>query len=503
MSFTLCFMQSCSTEDIELSTASTVVGQLKNDLKLDQFAKKNFAENILINWEAINTIEKNGVTVYEIPISEIQQTTIASNLFQEQLKYGLIAIKKGDKMHSYLIEAYSSVSHSLYANTIQNLGKFTGTLNVYELNGRLVGQLVVFNGKSTNPSSNNYLAPLDEAINLFYVSKSTISRVPSCNITQFVQIINQHEVRHYVPTVIVGTSTNWGYSYSTFTLTTTGTYMSVPYPCGSDADYHHVPYRVTTHKDVYDECPLGQVKNSKNECVTPCDTKKEDLKKVFPNTDDSKLQEIADAINKYGKDFGIDTKEKLQHFLAQAGHESADFKTFEEYTNFQVKRLHLTFSVHFNPYDNPTKDPNKQNPKDYEVIGSIYAKAEKLYNYVYNDANRGQKYKLGNTSIGDGYKYRGRGIFQLTGKQNYQKFSSFYSNNYDSTINLVANPELISSNKMIAVISALWYYKNIVNVEIDSNTTVEELTFEINGGDNGLDDREQKFEKAKNSINCI
>ncbi|MFV8391502.1 hypothetical protein [Flavobacterium sp. LB2P6] len=66
-------------------------------MKLDQFAKKNFAENILINWEAINTIEKNGVTVYEIPISEIQQTTIASNLFQEQLKYGLIAIKKGTR----------------------------------------------------------------------------------------------------------------------------------------------------------------------------------------------------------------------------------------------------------------------------------------------------------------------------------------------------------------------------------------------------------------------
>jgi hypothetical protein len=65
--------------------------------------------------------------------------------------------------------------------------------------------------------------------------------VPSCNITQFVPIIYQREVRHYVPTVIVGTYTNWGYSYSTFTLTT-GTYMSVPYPCGVDADYHHALY---------------------------------------------------------------------------------------------------------------------------------------------------------------------------------------------------------------------------------------------------------------------
>ncbi|WP_157485543.1 hypothetical protein [Flavobacterium sp. ACAM 123] len=147
------------------------MSQLKNDLKLDQFEMQNFAKNVAVNWEAINTIEKDGLTIYEIPISEINQTTIASNLFQEQLKYGLIAVKKGDEMHSYLIEAYSSVNHSLYANTIQNLGQFTGTLNVYELNGKSVGQLVVFNGKSTNPSSNNYLTPLDETINLFYVSK--------------------------------------------------------------------------------------------------------------------------------------------------------------------------------------------------------------------------------------------------------------------------------------------------------------------------------------------
>lgn len=94
-------MQSCSTEDIEVSTASTVVGQLKDDLKLDQFVIKNFAENIVNNWETINTIEKNGVTVYEVQISEIKQTTIESNLFQEQLKYGLIDIKKGGEIRSY------------------------------------------------------------------------------------------------------------------------------------------------------------------------------------------------------------------------------------------------------------------------------------------------------------------------------------------------------------------------------------------------------------------
>lgn len=51
-------------------------------------------------------------------------------------------------MHSYLIEVYSNLNHDLYSNSIQNLKKFTGTLNVYELNGNLIGQLVVYNGKS-------------------------------------------------------------------------------------------------------------------------------------------------------------------------------------------------------------------------------------------------------------------------------------------------------------------------------------------------------------------
>jgi hypothetical protein len=89
------------------------------------------------------------------------------------------------------------VKHSLFANSIENLAQFTGTLNVYELNGDLINQLVVFNGKSTNPSNNSNLDPLHEAINLFYKSKNTTSRVPSCNITQFVPIIYQREVRHY------------------------------------------------------------------------------------------------------------------------------------------------------------------------------------------------------------------------------------------------------------------------------------------------------------------
>lgn len=250
-------------------------------------------------------------------------------------------------------------------------------------------------------------------------------------------------------------------------------------------------------------CPKGKTEDDKGNCVDDCNTSKEDLKKVFPSATDDRLKEIADAINKYGRDFGIDNKEKLQHFLAQAGHESDNFKTFSEYTNYQVKRLHLTFKKHFNPYSTPTKDKNKQNPKDYEVSeGSKYAKAEKLYNFVYNDKNRGKGYKLGNTETGDGYKFRGRGIFQLTGRANYKKFNDFYRNKYDKNKNMIDNPELIATDKTIAVISALWFYNNKINITIDSKTTVESVTKKVNGGSNGIKDRKSKFTKAKTNIDC-
>jgi hypothetical protein len=87
----------CSNEDIETSATPSVVSLLKNDLKLNQFAKKNFETNTIVNWDAFR-IEKEG-TIYEIPITEINH----------YYKIGFVsgAIKnKGGEMHSYLIEAF-------------------------------------------------------------------------------------------------------------------------------------------------------------------------------------------------------------------------------------------------------------------------------------------------------------------------------------------------------------------------------------------------------------
>lgn len=246
----------------------------------------------------------------------------------------------------------------------------------------------------------------------------------------------------------------------------------------------------------------------------PCKTSKDKLKLVFPNTPDDILEEIATNINEYGKDFGIDSKEKLQHFLSQAGHESTNyagvkFGTFSENLNYRIVNLGVSaFERYFNPVSNPTAVSNKANPNDYvNPANPIYAKKEMLANYVYNDANRLEGYKLGNINVGDGYKYRGRGIIQLTGRTNYNNFNEFYSNTYDNTVNIIDNPELVSSDYKIAVISALWFFKNnvidVLSNGIDENTTAKKVTKLVNGKYKGLADRSALFESAKINIDCL
>ena len=75
-------------------------------------------------------------------------------------------------------------------------------------------------------------------------------------------------------------------------------------------------------------------------------------------------------------------------------------------------------------------------------------------------------------------------FFQLTGRTNYTNFSAFYQANYDSSVNLLNNPDLVASNKEIAVISALWFYKKNVldKIIVDGNISVEKVTEKVNGG---------------------
>ncbi|PKG41595.1 hypothetical protein [Psychroflexus sp. MES1-P1E] len=263
------------------------------------------------------------------------------------------------------------------------------------------------------------------------------------------------------------------------------------------------------------DCPEGYTRDSNGECVEEedCDTSSEDILELFPNLDIEVSQEIANIINLYGQDFGINTKEKLKHFLSQAGHESLNFNDFEENLNYRVNKLGIDYwQSRFNPYTSylnpPTTylDPNKENPNDYSSsISTIFVDHESFANYVYNDANRGSNYKLGNINDGDGYKYRGRGVFQLTGRNNFVNFNSFYQENYNSDINLIESPDLLNNDLELAIISALWFYEiNVLNsINLDEETSVEDVTKKINGGLKGLNDRKNIYENSNEFIDCI
>ncbi len=120
----------------------------------------------------------------------------------------------------------------------------------------------------------------------------------------------------------------------------------------------------------------------------------------------------------------------------------------EEGLNYRILKLGISyFKSKFNPHTSYTTppttaiNPDKENPNDYvSTISTVYVDHEKFANHVYDDANRSAGYKLGNTQVGDDYKFIGRGIFQLTGRQNYQKFSDFYEDNYDANANIMNDP---------------------------------------------------------------
>ena len=164
--------------------------------------------------------------------------------------------------------------------------------------------------------------------------------------------------------------------------------------------------------------------------------------------------------------YNVNTKLRLAHFFAQIEHESG-LKPIAENLNYSANGLRKTFGKYFT---------------DLEAI-KYQRKPEAIANRVY--ANRMGN---GNEASGDGWKYRGRGFIQITGKNNYTVLSK------DTRIDYLNNPDLllIEANAMI---SALWFWqKNNLNVLADSNA-INLITKRINGGLNGIEHRKELFEK--------
>jgi putative chitinase len=191
------------------------------------------------------------------------------------------------------------------------------------------------------------------------------------------------------------------------------------------------------------------------------------LDKLKGHLPDAVIAQLPDTIAK----FELNTPLRLAHFLAQAGHESGGFKLVNENLNYGAKGLLGIFKKYF---------PTEEKAKLYE------RKPEKIANLVY-----GSRMGNGAETTGEGYKFRGRGYIQLTGKDNYKAFDAVV------TESIVDNPDLVATK--YPLLSAAWFFhKNGLHKIADKGATdavITEVTKRVNGGIIGLPDRIKHFKE--------
>jgi putative chitinase len=172
--------------------------------------------------------------------------------------------------------------------------------------------------------------------------------------------------------------------------------------------------------------------------------------------------------------YEINTANRIAGFVAQCAHESNNFNSLEENLNYSEASLLKVFGRYFGPAP-------KRNAAEYAK------KPEKIANYVYQDEFR--KSKMGNTKAGDGWLFRGRGLKQLTGRENYT--------NFGKSIGMTAEQAAVYvATEKGAIESACWFWNaKKLNAVADSGDIVK-MTKIINGGDIGLADRKKRYEFA-------
>lgn len=177
---------------------------------------------------------------------------------------------------------------------------------------------------------------------------------------------------------------------------------------------------------------------------------REQILAIMPNAKD-KVGAFLPYINGYAEVFHIDTPKRMAHFLAQIAHESGELRYTKELGNRN----------YFRKYD----------------VGKL-------------------KNILGNLKDGDGYKYRGRGLIQITGRANYQA----YQNTKYCTGDIMENPQLLELPLGATKSAMWWWWKHDLNKLADSDSFVA-ITKIINGGTNGLESRRKFLTRAKKVFN--
>lgn len=195
----------------------------------------------------------------------------------------------------------------------------------------------------------------------------------------------------------------------------------------------------------------------------------EQLKEEYSHAKDEVLEALVNSLDSFAEKYEINTPLRLAHFLAQTAHESGGFRAVEENLNYSADSLSKIFHKYFTDVD----------PAEYA------RQPEKIANRVY--ANRMGN---GDEESGEGYMFRGRGLIQLTGKNNYSHLAEDLGKSLEETVEYLHTPEG-------ACESAAWFWnKNHINALADEDNCTA-VTKKINGGTIGLEDRQAHTEKFK------
>lgn len=176
--------------------------------------------------------------------------------------------------------------------------------------------------------------------------------------------------------------------------------------------------------------------------------------------------------------FEVNSNRRLSHFLSQCAHESGGFKAVSENLNYSAEGLVKIFPKYF---------PNLDFAKQYA------RQPERIANRVYSN-----RMGNGDEASGDGWKFRGRGYIQLTGKANYIEFDKFVDED------ILSNPDLVAT-KYPLLSAAFFFFKNklhTISDRGDSPADVTALTKRVNGGTHGLDDRLARFQQFNDILNA-
>ncbi len=198
------------------------------------------------------------------------------------------------------------------------------------------------------------------------------------------------------------------------------------------------------------------------------------LQKIIPQASLENIVTYLPILNEEMPNAAIDTPLRAAHFIAQVAHESGSLHFTAENLNYSARGLRVAFDKYF------------PSPELAEVYGR---KPEKIANRVY--ANR-----MGNgpEESGDGWKFRGRGLIQLTGRDNYHRCGK------DLGLDLENKPDQVADNPEVSVKVARWYWKTKdLNRYADADD-LRGITRRINGGLNGLEARKQFLQRAKGEL---